>query len=206
MRRGNHRHGRRLRSEGRADDGADRTEMPGRGGGRHVAADMELRCQEDDPEEQCHKTDTLSPAMHVLIKTKLKADWLQGQVKYRQGTLFLSIACRLASRLVLALKLGFMKKQRAIFVCGDRRAAFAVLACAALLFFAAGGALLHEHSHGPDATCHVCQALHMPALAAARLNLSTVLERVAWYSSRPQHLALCEPFSLDRASRAPPIA
>lgn len=99
-----------------------------------------------------------------------------------------------------------MKKERAIFVRGARRAVFAALACAALLFFAAGGSLLHEHSHSPDATCHLCQALHMPALAAARLNLSPVLEIVAWYSSLPQHLALSEPFSLDRASRAPPIA
>jgi hypothetical protein len=99
-----------------------------------------------------------------------------------------------------------MRNERAIFVRSDRRAVCAVLACAALLFFAAGGSLLHEHSHGPDTTCHVCQALHMPALAAARLNLSPVLERVAWYSSLPRHLVLGEPFSLDRASRAPPLA
>jgi hypothetical protein len=98
-----------------------------------------------------------------------------------------------------------MKKESSIFVRSERRAAFAMLACAALLFFAAGGSLLHEHGHGPDTACHVCQALHMPALAAARLNLSPVLEMVAWYSSLPRHLVLREPFSLHRASRAPPI-
>ena len=99
-----------------------------------------------------------------------------------------------------------MRNERAIFARSDRRAVFAMLACAALLFFAAGGSLLHEHSHGPDATCHLCQALHLPALAAARLNLSPALEMVAWYSSLPRHLVLSEPFSLDRASRAPPLA
>lgn len=98
-----------------------------------------------------------------------------------------------------------MKKERSIFVRSDRRAVFAMLACAALLLFAAGGSLLHEHRHGPDATCHLCQALHMPALAAARLSVSPVLEMVTWYSSLPPHLVLREPFSLDRASRAPPI-
>lgn len=38
---------------------------------------MELRPQEDDPEEQCHQTDALRPAVHVLSKTKLRTDWLQ---------------------------------------------------------------------------------------------------------------------------------
>lgn len=47
---------------------------------------MELRPQEDDPEEQGHKTDTLTVANHVLIKTKLKMDWLQGQVDYPSGS------------------------------------------------------------------------------------------------------------------------
>lgn len=54
--------------------------MRGRSGNRHVRAEMELRPQEDDPQEQGHKTYTLSAARHVFIKTKLKTDWLQGQV------------------------------------------------------------------------------------------------------------------------------
>jgi hypothetical protein len=166
---------------------------------------MELRPQEDDPQEQGYKTYTLSAARHVLTKTKLKMDWLQGQVNYAGEVRSSSNRCRLVSRLVLHLGTGFMKQDRSIFVRSDRRAVFAMLACAALLFFAAGGWLLHEHAHGPDSACHVCQALHMPALAAARLNLSPVLETVAWYSSRPRHLVLSEPSSLHRASRAPPI-
>jgi hypothetical protein len=40
---------------------------------------MELRPQEDDSEEQRHQADTLNLAMHVLIKTKLRTEWLQGQ-------------------------------------------------------------------------------------------------------------------------------
>jgi len=86
------------------------------------------------------------------------------------------------------------------------RRAVALLACAALLYFAVGATLPHEHAQGPDSACHVCQALHMPALAAARLDLSIASEFLTWYSSLPQHVVPCEPFSLHRASRAPPTA
>ena len=85
------------------------------------------------------------------------------------------------------------------------RRALALLACAALLYFAAGGSLFHEHTNGPDTACHMCQALHMPALAAARLDLGTP-QIIAWYSSLPQHLAPSDSFSLHRAGRAPPTA
>ena len=67
------------------------------------------------------------------------------------------------------------------------RRALALFACAALLFFAAGGALLHQHTNGPDAACHICQALHLPALAAAPLDLVSEPEPVTWYSSLPHH-------------------
>ncbi len=40
---------------------------------------MELRPEEDNPQEQCHYTDTISLATHVLSKMKLKMDCLQGQ-------------------------------------------------------------------------------------------------------------------------------
>jgi hypothetical protein len=82
----------------------------------------------------------------------------------------------------------------------------AVLACAAILYFAAGGSLLHTHTDGPDTACHVCQALHMPALAADRLNLVSTPEPLAWFSSLPQHASPSNTFSLHRASRAPPLA
>lgn len=86
------------------------------------------------------------------------------------------------------------------------RHALALVALASLLFFASGGASLHQHAGGPDTACHICQALHMPALAAARLDLSHAPEIIAWYSSVPQQVAPRDSVSLHRASRAPPAA
>lgn len=86
------------------------------------------------------------------------------------------------------------------------RRALAVLACAALLYFAAGGAIFHRHTNGPDTACHICQALHMPALAAAPLGLINSPPIVTSYSWLPQHAAPSDSFSLHRAGRAPPTA
>ncbi len=86
------------------------------------------------------------------------------------------------------------------------RRALALFACAALLYFALGATLPHGHTQGPDNACHVCQALHMPALAAARLVLPSTLQIVTWYASLPQHVAPSDSFSLHRAGRAPPAA
>ncbi len=49
---------------------------------------MELRPQEDDPEEQCQDADALSLGLHVLTKTKLRPEWLQGQVPRPQERRF----------------------------------------------------------------------------------------------------------------------
>jgi hypothetical protein len=86
------------------------------------------------------------------------------------------------------------------------RRALALVACAALIYFAAGGSLFHQHTNGPDGTCHICQALHMPALAAAPLDLIHSPELISQYFSQPQHVAPSNPFSLHRAGRAPPTA
>jgi hypothetical protein len=86
------------------------------------------------------------------------------------------------------------------------RRALALLACAAMLYFAVGGTLFHQHTNGPDTACHICQALHMPALATARLDLVSTPQIVTWYSSLPQHAAPGNSFSLHRAGRAPPTA
>ena len=99
-----------------------------------------------------------------------------------------------------------MDLQEAIFGRTFGRRALALLACAALLYFAAGGSLFHQHTNGPATACHICQALHMPALAAARLDLAGTPQVVAWYSSLPQHAAPSDSFSLHRAGRAPPTA
>jgi hypothetical protein len=99
-----------------------------------------------------------------------------------------------------------MQLVRTIFGRRSMRRAMAVLACAVLLYFAAGGSLLHQHTNGPENACHVCQSLHAPVLAAAALDLVAVPELIARYSSLPQHAAPSNSFSLHRASRAPPSA
>ena len=86
------------------------------------------------------------------------------------------------------------------------RHALAIVACAVLLYFAAGGSLLHQHRNGPETACHICQSLHMPVLAAAALDLVAAPELIARFSSLPQHTAPSNSFSLHRASRAPPSA
>src|SRR5262249_11871677 len=53
---------------------------------RHVCAEMELRPHEDNREEQRQKADPLCSVVHVLTKTKLRADWLQGQAKRRPSS------------------------------------------------------------------------------------------------------------------------
>ena len=99
-----------------------------------------------------------------------------------------------------------MKAYRTIFGAPRVRRAVALLGCVALLYFAVGGPLLHHHNAGPDNACHVCQALHLPALAQASLDPVATPEFVAWYSSQTEHAAPCESFDLHRASRAPPAA
>jgi hypothetical protein len=99
-----------------------------------------------------------------------------------------------------------MHSEGTIFGGTITRRSLALLACAALLYFAAGGSLFHQHTNGPDTACHICQALHMPALAAARLDFSSTPQIITWYSSQPQHAAPSDSFSLHRAGRAPPTA
>lgn len=99
-----------------------------------------------------------------------------------------------------------MRIVRTIFARNSLRRAMAVLACATLLYFAAGGSLLHQHTGGPENACHICQSLHMPVLAAASLDLVATPEFIARNSSLPQHNAPSDSFSLHRASRAPPTA
>ena len=99
-----------------------------------------------------------------------------------------------------------METGRTIFGRTFARRAVALLGCAVLLYFAAGGSLLHHHTSGPENACHICQSLHMPALAAAALDLVAAPELIVRYSSIPRHAAPSNSFSLHRASRAPPSA
>jgi hypothetical protein len=87
-----------------------------------------------------------------------------------------------------------------------RRRALAVLACAVLLYFAAGGSLFHQHTTGPENACHICQSLHLPVLAAAALDLAAAPELIARFTSIPTQAVPSNSFSLHRAGRAPPSA
>jgi|ERR1700693_2040832 len=98
-----------------------------------------------------------------------------------------------------------MNLQESIFGQGRLRRALAVVGCLALLYFAAG-ATLHHHGGGADTACHICQALHMPALAAAALDLIPEAREVARHAALPDSTAPQEPSALHRASRAPPSA
>ncbi len=84
--------------------------------------------------------------------------------------------------------------------------ALAVFACSVLLFFAAGGTFLHHHQGGHETACHICQTLHMPALAVASSDLVITPGPITWYSSLLIHVAPEDSFALHRASRAPPTA
>jgi hypothetical protein len=82
--------------------------------------------------------------------------------------------------------------------------ACAVVACLALVSFIAAGTLYHTHKNGQETACQVCQALHLPALAAAALDLVHTPELLGWYVSLPLHDAPLDSLALHRASRAPP--
>ena len=89
----------------------------------------------------------------------------------------------------------------------NARRALALLAGIALFYFAAGGAYFHEHKDGRgDTPCHVCQALHLPALAPASVPSISVPGFFSWYLSQAIHAAPCEAFSIHHAGRAPPAA
>src|SRR5258707_6054399 len=99
-----------------------------------------------------------------------------------------------------------MRRETSIFGGTTARRSMALLACVALLYFAAGGSLFHRHTNGPDTACHICQALHMPALAAAPLGLARTPPVVTSYSFVPRHASASESFFLHRARRAAPTA
>ena len=90
-----------------------------------------------------------------------------------------------------------------IFGHKNRQRALAILGCLALFYFVAG-ATLHHHTDGQDTACHVCQVLHVPALAAAALDLIPEALEATWHASAPENATPTDSFALHRASRAPP--
>jgi hypothetical protein len=97
-----------------------------------------------------------------------------------------------------------MRTQEVIFGRRNLRRALALLGCLALLYFVAGSTLHSHTTSAPDTACHVCQALHMPALAAGSLGLIPEAPQVAWNAALPLNAAPSDSFALHRASRAPP--
>jgi hypothetical protein len=100
---------------------------------------------------------------------------------------------------VYALEIDYFRAETNAACAGD-------IVLLALLYFVAG-ATLHQHADrtsAPDTTCHVCQALHMPALAAAAFDLIPETQQVAWHATLPQNAAPSDSFALHRSSRAPP--
>jgi len=82
----------------------------------------------------------------------------------------------------------------------------AAMVCLALLYFAGGGSLLHQHNGGPDNACHICQSLHAPALTATFSGIASAPRISGWYDSRPVVTAALDEVSLLRSGRAPPSA
>jgi hypothetical protein len=82
----------------------------------------------------------------------------------------------------------------------------AALICLALLYFAGGGSLLHQHNGGPDTVCHVCQSLHAPALTVTFSGIASAPQISGWLDSHPVFTAALDEFSFFRSGRAPPSA
>jgi hypothetical protein len=68
-----------LRGDHGARGRAERTKVRSGGRRRQVSAKVELRPEEDDPEEQGQKADAVSLGLHVMTKTKLRWERLWGQ-------------------------------------------------------------------------------------------------------------------------------
>jgi hypothetical protein len=84
--------------------------------------------------------------------------------------------------------------------------ALALLGCVALLYVATGAAFLHQHTKGPESTCPVCQVLHAPGVASARLNLVPEAQQIARNTCSGEVSAPTSTFAFHRTPRAPPSA
>jgi len=87
---------------------------------------------------------------------------------------------------------------------GRQRRIGAALICLALLFFAGGGSLWHQHHGGPETVCHVCQSLHAPALTVSFCGIASAPQVLGWHDARPLLKADLDEFSLQHSGRAPP--
>jgi len=176
--------------------------MRGRRRRVQIGAKVKLRPKKHHGQQQRQNGYSRCVVMHVLAKTELRRDWLRGQA-------FQTVRLKQPSGALVRLSCytnvcSIRQMDFARLMCGKR--ALAILGCVALLYFAAGGAFVHQHTGGPETACHVCQALHMPALAAASLDLIPEAQQVAWHAALPDSVSPLDSFTLHRASRAPPSA
>src|SRR5262252_8032244 len=80
----------------------------------------------------------------------------------------------------------------------------AVLACLALLYFAAGGHFLHQHQSGRDTVCHVCHSLDAPALTSSASGIVSAPEVSTGLTLRILTAVTLDDFALLPSGRAPP--
>src|ERR1700730_1263528 len=140
---------------------------------------------------------------HVLSRTELREEPLQGQGWPRRAH-FEQPRCPCVRLSCYTNVCKLRQMNRASLISGRR--ALAILGCVALLYFAAGGVFVHQHSGGPDTACHVCQSVHVPTLASAPLDLIHEARQVAWHAVLPENVSPLDAFATHRASRAPPSA
>jgi hypothetical protein len=86
------------------------------------------------------------------------------------------------------------------------RQALAIFSCVVLLYVASGVAFLHHHSNGPETACHICHALHAPALTVSPHDLIPAAHQVARSSSTTALFNVTNFVASHRTPRAPPTA
>jgi hypothetical protein len=97
-----------------------------------------------------------------------------------------------------------MRHKGGIFSSLTLKRAIALAACAVLLYYAVGGAYLHQHKIGDETPCHICHTLQTPTLAASPQALLSAPLFIAWNLPPAENVAPTAVFSPQYAGRAPP--
>lgn len=83
---------------------------------------------------------------------------------------------------------------------------FAVAASLVLLYFAAGGTLIHKHQPGHADACHICHSAHGHVLAPCANATLAALQTASSLQLDRSTISPADVFSPQRAGRAPPSA
>src|ERR1700732_1466591 len=167
-----------------------------------ISTKVKLRPDKNDDQEARQNGDSQCVLVHVLNKTELRQDWLRGQANS-----LVQSGQPIRPLVRLSCYTNVCKPTQMNWVSNiSSRRALAILGCVALLYFAAGGVFVHQHTGGPDTACHVCQSVHVPTLASAPLDLIHEARQVAWHAVLPENVSPLDAFATHRASRAPPSA